>query len=58
VIFSSKWSAELLMLKGDEGGRQIIRENSKEVLEYKVNSAILGKDVDNIEDYEKILLSY
>jgi len=58
VIFSSKWSAELLRLKGDEGGRQIIRQNSEEVLEYKVDSEILGKDIDKVEDYEKILLSY
>lgn len=55
VIFSSKWKKDLLKLKGDEGGRQIIRGNIKDILKYKVDSKILGIDIDNIEDYERIL---
>ena len=55
VIFSSKWKNDLLKLKGDEGGRQIIRDNSEDVLEYKVESEILGMDIDKAEDYERIL---
>lgn len=54
VIFSSKWKQELLQLKGDEGGRQIIRENSDVVSEYKVDSKALGKDIDTVEDYEEL----
>ncbi len=55
VIFSSTWREKLLDLKGDEGGRQIIKKYGEEVLEYKVDSESLGVDIDNLEDYNKVL---
>jgi len=57
VVFASKWNNALLELRGDEGGRQIIRQNNKEVLEYEVDHQVLGVDIDNIEDYKKIMLN-
>lgn len=56
VVFSSNWRAEILKLKGDEGGRQIIKENIEAVLEYRVDMEDLGRDIDNREDYNSILL--
>lgn len=55
VIFSSKWKDDLLKLTGDEGGRQIIRQNMKEVLAYEVDNEYLGRDIDTMDGYKEIL---
>lgn len=55
VIFFSKWKNDLLKLTGDEGGRRIIRQNMKVVLEYEVDNEFLGRDIDTIDSYNEIL---
>ena len=55
TIFSNRWQEHLLKLKGDEGGRSIIRAHPKEVQLYPVENGILGKDVDSLEQYIEIL---
>lgn len=55
VVFSSNWYSKLLNLKGDEGGRQIIKQNMECVMEYRVDNGMLGKDIDNIKDYNEVL---
>ena len=51
VVFSTKYKAELLNLKGDVGGRQIIREHSDDILEVGVNSPSVNIDIDTMDSY-------
>lgn len=55
TIFSNRWQEHLMKLKGDEGGRNIIRAHPEEVQMYPVKDEILGKDVDSLEQYMEIL---
>jgi len=51
VIFAIKYKAELLALKGDTGGRQIIAEHPGDILEVAVDSPGINIDIDTISDY-------
>jgi molybdenum cofactor cytidylyltransferase len=46
LIFAKKYQALLSRLKGDVGGREIIRENPKDVLEVPVNCEGIIIDID------------
>lgn len=51
VIFHSKWRESLLDVKGDKGGRDIIKNNLNEVYFLDISSARQGMDIDTWEDY-------
>ena len=55
TIFPQKFKEELLQIKGDKGGREIIQNNPKSIKMMKVDDGNLLKDIDTIEDYNKIL---
>ncbi len=51
VIFAVRYREELLCLRGDVGGRQIIKENADDVLEIPVGSESINIDIDTMSDY-------
>lgn len=51
VIFAVRYKEELLRLRGDVGGRQIIKENADDVLEIPVDSECINVDIDTMSDY-------
>ena len=51
VIFAIKYKEELLSLKGDIGGRQIIEHHPDDVLEVAVDSPGINIDIDTTDDY-------
>ncbi len=51
VIFSVKYKNELLNLKGDIGGRDIVSRNPDDVLEVTVNCEGVLTDIDTPESY-------
>ncbi len=51
VIFAIKYKAELLELKGDIGGREIIEHHPEDILEVAVDSESIISDIDTEEDY-------
>jgi len=51
VIFAIKYKGELLNLKGDIGGREIIKRHPDDVLEVAVNSEGVLIDIDTMENY-------
>lgn len=51
VIFSKRWADRLKNLKGDMGGRLIIRENQDEVWEVQIEDSRIGRDIDTKEEY-------
>jgi molybdenum cofactor cytidylyltransferase len=51
VIFAIKYKAELLALKGDIGGREIVQRHPEDVLEVAVDSESVITDIDTREDY-------
>jgi len=51
IIFAIKYKAELLGLKGDVGGRQIIEKHPEDILEVAVDSPGINIDIDTISDY-------
>ncbi len=51
IIFSATYKKELLGLKGDEGGRQIIRKHPDDILEVVVNSQSINIDIDTMDNY-------
>ena len=55
VIFAIKYKEELLRLKGDVGGRQIIKEHPDDILEVAVDSESINIDIDSISDYQSLL---
>lgn len=55
VIFPSGLSAELLNLKGDLGGKNIIKNYPDNVLYIEVENENFLMDIDTKEDYEKII---
>lgn len=57
VIFPNRFKTELLALKGDTGGKQIIAKHIDEAKFIKVKSEQLLFDIDTQEDYEKLLLA-
>ena len=52
IIFSMKYKGELLELKGDIGGREIIRGHPDDILEVTVDSSSINIDIDNMGDYQ------
>lgn len=50
VIFDKKYKASLMQLKGDTGGKQIIRQHPEAVVWYEVEYAEELMDVDHAED--------
>lgn len=51
VIFAVRYREELLRLRGDVGGRQIIKEHTDDVLEIPVDSESINVDIDTMSDY-------
>jgi molybdenum cofactor cytidylyltransferase len=51
LIFTIKYKAELLELKGDIGGREIIKHHPDDILEIAVDSESVITDIDTREDY-------
>jgi molybdenum cofactor cytidylyltransferase len=54
VIFAIRYKDELLNLKGDVGGREIIKRHPDDALEVAVNSEGVLLDIDTIESYTSI----
>ena len=54
VIFSAIYKRELLKLKGDVGGRQIITEHPADILEVPIDAPSVTVDIDTIEDYRSL----
>jgi len=55
VIFAIKYKEELLKLKGDIGGREIIKSHPDDVLEVAVDSESVISDIDTRDDYQSKL---
>lgn len=55
VIFAKKYLAELMALKGDIGGREIISAHPEDVLEVAVTSRGVIVDIDTRDDYSACL---
>lgn len=55
VIFAIKYKEELLGLKGDIGGRQIINQHPEDILEVAVDSEGINIDIDTMSDYYPLL---
>jgi len=55
VIFAMKYKEELLGLKGDIGGRQIIKDHPEDVLEVAVHCEGIITDIDTIIDYQSYI---
>jgi len=51
VIFATRYKSELLNLKGDVGGREIIKRHPDDVLEVAVNCEGVLLDIDTMETY-------
>ena len=55
VIFDRKqYEGKLLALRGDVGGREIVKNHPEDVLEVEVASRGIVMDIDAPEDYKKI----
>jgi len=54
VIFAIKYKGELLNLKGDVGGREIIKRHPDDALEVAVNCEGVLLDIDNMQNYTSI----
>jgi molybdenum cofactor cytidylyltransferase len=55
VIFAIKYKGELLNLKGDTGGREIINHHPDDVLEVAVNCEGVLLDIDTAENYTSMI---
>ena len=53
VVFSTRYREELLGLKDDMGGRQIIKQYPDDILEVAVDSQGVNIDIDTWQDYVK-----
>ncbi|MFC1995749.1 hypothetical protein ACFLVM_02625, partial [Chloroflexota bacterium] len=51
VIFSTKHKEELLRLKGDIGGMQIIKKRPNDVLKVTMDSKTINMDINTVSDY-------
>ena len=52
IIFAIKYKEKLLELKGDIGGRQIVKDHPDDILEVAVNAGGIITDIDTISDYQ------
>jgi len=57
VIFAIKYKGELLHLKGDVGGREIIKRHPDDVLEVAVNCEGVLLDIDTAENYTSMIFN-
>ena len=55
IIFAIRYKPKLLELKGDIGGRQIIKHHPEDVLEVAVDSESVISDIDTRDDYRSQL---
>jgi molybdenum cofactor cytidylyltransferase len=55
VIFAIRYKGELLNLKGDIGGREIIKRHPADVLEVAVNCEGVLLDIDTTENYTSMM---
>ena len=55
TIFAIKYRGKLLGLKGDIGGRQIVKDHPGDILEVTVDSESIVTDIDTINDYQSLL---
>ena len=55
IIFAIKYRGQLLGLKGDIGGRQIVKDHPGDILEVTVDSESIVTDIDTISDYQSLL---
>ena len=55
VIFGKNYHEQLLALRGDEGGKQIIRQYPKNVVHYEIEDAKQLLDIDTQDDLSQIL---
>ena len=52
VIFAIRYKGELLRLKGDIGGREIIDQHPDDILEVAVNCEGICIDIDTVDNYQ------
>jgi molybdenum cofactor cytidylyltransferase len=52
IIFAIQYKEQLLKLRGDVGGRQIIKDHPDDVLEVAVDSESIVADFDTTDDYQ------
>jgi len=55
IIFSTKYKEELLSLKGDVGGKQIIKQHLDDILEVAIDSESINIDIDTMGNYYSYL---
>ena len=55
IIFSTKYKEELLSLKGDVGGKQIVKQHPDDILEVAIDSESINIDIDTIGNYSSYL---
>ena len=55
IIFAIKYKKKLLGLKGDIGGRQIVKDHPDDIVEVAVNSEGIITDIDTMGDYQSHL---
>lgn len=55
IIFDIKYKAELFKLKGDIGGKEVIRNYPDDVLKVAVDSESVISDIDTKDDYQSKL---
>lgn len=53
VIFGRELLPELMALRGDTGGREIIKRNPEQVLKVPIRPRYIGWDVDTWDDYDR-----
>jgi molybdenum cofactor cytidylyltransferase len=54
VILSRQYERELVALRGDAGGREIVRNHPEDCLEVEVDAKGVVMDIDTPEDYQRI----
>lgn len=55
AIFPAEYKNELLNLKGDIGGKTIIKNNPNKIIKVDIKSQEEFIDIDTIEDYDRII---
>ncbi len=54
VLFPAAFKEQLLKLRGDGGGREIIKQNPDTVMYVSLNNIQAGQDIDTREDYQNL----
>lgn len=52
ILFPSDFKEDLLKVKGDKGGREIIQKNPSKIKKVEIQEQSLVIDIDTIEDYD------